>query len=243
MRPKMDELQHLVSDLKSSDAATREAAAHALHDLADKAKPAVPALFNAIIRESGACPWVGTALTRLGPLDPDMKALASALRSKNSHVRFWAARTAVKLGPTAERLIPELISLLCDHHQPVTDSVVWALGSIGPAAITPLIEAARGHDAQLRARAVLALGRYHENTDLKLPEIIRSLNDPVANVRNHAASAVCSLGQSAHPDPSVYDSDTLAILLSALDRIANDSTIDVDAEWLGRIRGWLRPIA
>ena len=239
----MDQIQQLIDDLKFSDPARREAAAHALHDLGDGARLAVPALFDAILREPDACPWVGTAFTRLGHLAPDIDALASALHSENSHVRFWAARTAVKLGPVAEPLIPDLISLLCDTHQPVTDSVVWALGSIGHAAITPLITAARADDAQLRARAVLTLGRYHENAALKLPQIIKSLDDADPTVRKHAAHAVCSLGQFAHPDRSVYDTDTFALLLGALDRIADDSTIDVDAEWFDRICGWLGPSA
>ncbi|MDX1929432.1 MAG: HEAT repeat domain-containing protein [Pirellulaceae bacterium] len=239
----MDQIQHLIKDLESSDPATREAAAHTLHDLGDDARLALPALFSAILREPDACPWVGTALARLGHLAPDIDALSSALRSENSHVRFWAARIAVNLGPDAEPLIPDLISLLCDTHHPVTDSVAWALGSIGHAAILPLVSAARSDDAQLRARAVLALGRYHENAALKLPEIIKSLDDADSSVRKHAAHAVCSLGQSAHPDSSVYDADTLALLLGALDRIGADSTIDVDEEWFGRICGWLRPNA
>jgi len=239
----MDQIQHLIEDLKSLDPATREAAAKALHDVGDDARIAVPALYYAILRECGACPWVGTALSRLGHLAPDLDALSSALHSDNSHVRFWAARTAVKLGSAAKPLIPDLISLLCDTHHPVTDSVVWALGSIGHAAINPLIDAARGDDAHLRARAVLALGQYHEDAEVKLPQIVRSLDDTDANVRNHAARAVCALGQSAHPDPSVYDNDTFSLLLNALNRITNDSTIEVDEEWLGRICRWLGPSA
>ena len=84
----MEELQNLMHDLKSSDAATREEAAHALYDIGHDSKPAVPLLFNAILRETGACPWVGTALMSLGPLAPDMEAMKSALRSENYHVRF-----------------------------------------------------------------------------------------------------------------------------------------------------------
>jgi hypothetical protein len=89
----------------------------------------------------------------------------------------------------------------------------------------------------------LALGRYHENAELKLPATIKSLDDPDPNVRKHAARAICSLGQSAHPDPSVFDAETFGSLLGALDRIAYDASIDVDAEWLRRICGWLRPLA
>ena len=239
----MHKLQHLISNLRSSDAAAREVAARALHDFGVEAKPAVQALFEAILLEPDACPWVGTALTQLGPLAPDMKSLALALRNKNSHVRFWAARTAVNLGPTAEPVIPDLIALLPDPHHPIKDSVVWALGAIGRAAITPLIAAAHCNDPELRARAVLALGRYPEHAKEKLPAIVESLDDPIANVRNHAAHAICSLGQSAHPDPSVCDVDTFVMLTTALNRITSEPSIDVDIEWLGRIREWLLPAA
>jgi len=236
-------LQHYIDDLESPDASTRETAAHALHDLGDAARDAASALYTAILRESDACPWVGTALTRIGPLAPNVDALESALRSGNSHVRFWAARTAVKLGPTADSLVPLLIPLLCDSHHPVSDSACWALGAIGVPAISALIDAARDSDAELRGRAVLALGRYSHNASMKLPVIVESFDDADPNVRRDAAHAICSLGQSAHPDRNVYDDDTLSMIRAAIDRIANDDSIDVDAEWFGRIREWLRPSA
>lgn len=243
MRLIVDQIQHFIDDLKSPDLAIREAAAHALYDLGDDARQAVPSLYNALLRETGACPWVGTALTRLGPLAPDINALESALGNNNSSVRVWAARTAVRLGPAAEPLISCLIPLLCDPNPAVTDSVRWALDSIGSAAISPLIKVTRDHDAQLRAKAVLALGAYHKNAAVKLPAIISALDDPVANVRNHAARAVCGLAQDAHPDSSVYDPDTFAVLLIALDRISDDASIEVDAEWLDRLRRWHSPSA
>ncbi|WP_461509499.1 HEAT repeat domain-containing protein [Rhodopirellula baltica] len=239
----MNPLQQYIDDLESPEASTREAAAHAIHDLGDAARDAAPALFAAILRESDACPWVGTALTRVGPLAPDLDALESALQSDNSHVRFWAARTSVKLGPDAEPLIPILISLLCDPELPVRDSVVWALGVTGDPAIAQLINAARGNDVELRGRAVLALGRYPHNAATKLPVIIESLDDNDAEVRRLAALAICSLGQSAHVDSVTYDDNTFSMLLDAINRLADDDTIEVDAEWFGRIRDWFRPSA
>ncbi|WP_158231094.1 HEAT repeat domain-containing protein [Rhodopirellula bahusiensis] len=239
----MNPLQQYIDDLEFPDASTREAAAHAIHDLGDAARDAAPALFAAILRETDACPWVGTALTRIGPLAADLDALESALRSDNSHVRFWAARTIVKLGPDAEPLIPILISLLCDSHHPVTDSVVWALGTIGIPAISPLVDATHDDDAELRGRAVLALGRYPQDAAIKLPAIVKSLDDPDPNVRRQAAHAICSLGQDAHPDRDGYDAGTFSTLVAAIDRIADGDSIDVDAEWFGRVHGWLRPSA
>ncbi len=98
----------------------------------------------------------------------------------------------------------------------------------------------RSNDPELRARAVLALGRYPEHAEEKLPIIIESLDDPIANVRNHAARAICCLGQFADPDRNIFDADTSAMLITAFDRIESDRLIDVDTDWLGRIRGWLR---
>ncbi|MGZ0167358.1 MAG: HEAT repeat domain-containing protein [Planctomycetales bacterium] len=243
MRPQVNPLQQYIADLESPDASVREAAAHAIHDLGDAARDAAPALYAALLRETDACPWVGTALTRIGPLAPDLDALESLLRSDSSHVRFWAARTAVKLGPHAEPLIPVLIPLLCDSHHPVSDSACWALGAIGVPAISPLIDATRDSDTDLRGRAVLALGRYSHHADMKLPAIVAAFDDADPNVRRHAAHAICSLGQSAHPDRNVYEDETFSTIISAIDRIASDDAIDVDAEWFGRIRGWLRPSA
>ena len=239
----VNQLQQYIDDLESLDASTRAAAADAIRDLGESAWSAAPALYAALLRESDACPAVGTALTHIGPLSPDLDALKSGLQSDNSHVRFWAARTSVKLGSDAEPLVPVFISLLCDPELPVRDSVVWALGVVGVPAIASLIDAARGHDAELRGRAVLALGRYPGDAAMKLPVIIESLDDPEAEVRRLAALAICSLGQSAHPDRSVYDDDTFSMLLDSIDRIADDDTVEVDAEWFGRIRGWLRPSA
>lgn len=242
-RPPVNPLQQYIDDLESPDASTREAAAHVIHDLGDAAREAAPALYAAILREPDACPWVGTALSRIGSLAPNLNALESALRSDNSHVRFWAARTAVRLGPDAEPLIPVLIPLLCDSHHPVSDSACWALGTIGVPAISPLIDAARDSDANLRGRAALALGRYSENAAMKLPAIVESFDDTDPAVRRHAAHAICSLAQSAHPDRNVYDDETFSEILVSIERIANDDSIDVDAEWFGRICGWLRPSA
>ena len=232
----MNPLQQYIDDLESSDASTREAAAHAMYDLGDAARDAAPAIYAALLREPDACPWVGTALTRIGPLEPDLDALKTLLSSSNSHARFWAARTAVKLGPDSEPLIPTLIRLLCDSHHPVSDSACWALGTIGAAAISPLIDATQASNPELRGRAVLALGRYSAHAAMKLPTIVATFDDPDHNVRRHAAHAICSLGQSLN----VYDDDTLATICAAIDRIADDDSIDVDAEWFGRVRGWLR---
>lgn len=236
----MDQLQAYIDNLQSADPEIREGAARALHDFGKVARPAVSALLKALTTEPDACPWIGTAIIELGPSESDINEIRSALKSDNSHTRFWAARASVKLGPDGESLVPDLILLLCDENLPVRDSVVWALGSIGQAAIPSLIAAAKDADPVLRTKATVALGCYPQHAALKLPTIIDALNDRVRDVRNHAARALCSLGQAAHQDPCAYDSETLAALTASLHRLLNSSAIDVDGEWLQRILGWLQ---
>ena len=121
------------------------------------------------------------------------------------------------------------------------DSVVWALGTVGLPAIAPLVDAAGDEDAELRGEAVLALGRFSEHAAMKLPVIIKSLDDSAPRVRRRAARAVFGHGESAHRDRSNYDEETFSMLVAAIDRIAQDQNIDVDAERLDRVRTWLRP--
>lgn len=224
--------------IRSIDRATRESAAQALYNFGAAAKSAVPVLWEALLAEPGACPWVGTLLVELGPSEEDIPKLRAALNSSNSHVRFWAARAAVKLGLKAQPLIPELIDLLCDSHHTVVDSVMWALGTIGTQSIPALIEAAKSTSAELRSKAVLALGRSSSEIELKLPTILEALNDADPQVRNSAGCAVCSLGQQYKN--AKYSKSILDTLVRALERILVDSPPDFPSEWPQRVLNWLR---
>ncbi len=239
-RLSVESLDAHIQNLKSHDHSTRESAAQALHNVGAHAHSAVPALLEALLSEPDACPWVGTAIVTLQPTVGNIPKLREALHSANDHVRFWAARAIVRLGPDASPLIPDLIGLLCDPHHPVTDSVVWALGSIDREAIPPLIDAANGEDLQLQLRAILALGRYPEHIASKLPTILNALDADDPEVRNCAARAICSLAQSAHPNATIHDDVSHATLVDTVERIIADPSIDIEPDWPQRILGWLR---
>jgi HEAT repeat protein len=228
-----------LKQLREGDAAQRESAAKGLFDLGAESREAVPALLDALISEVDACPWLGTAIVELGPTADDTPKLREALYSNNSHVRFWAARATVNLGIAAFTLTRELIGLLCDQHSPVVDSVIWALGSIGAKAIPSLVEAAKSPNSQLRAQAVLALGRYPEHITSKLPTVLASLDDFDRHVRNCAALAVCSLAQGTHRNAVVDATIASPTLVHALERIASDPSFEVERQWPQRLLGWL----
>lgn len=229
-----------IQKLGSEDSADRESAAEALYRLGPAANVAIPALLNALIAEPNACPWVGTAIVELRPTKDDIPKLRIALRSPNSHVRFWAARACVKLGKAARPLIDELIGLLCDPHNPVSDSACWALGSIGSQSIPKLIQAAVGEDGELRGKAVLALGRYAEDLELRLPTVLDLLDDSDGHVRSCAARAVCSLGQHIHGKTESYSRAAVNSLIDALERISSDSAIQIESDWPQRVLGWIK---
>lgn len=243
VRANVESLTVHIQNLESRDGSTREAAAQALYNLGPRARPSVPALLDALLSEPDNCPWVGTAIVELQPTVSDIPKLRDALHSANQHVRFWAARAIVKLGPEGFPLVPDLIGLLCDPNDPVTDSVAWALGSIGREAVMPLIDAANADDSQLQSRAILALGRYPEHIKAKLPTIVNALDADDRDVRNCAARAICSLAQSAHPDTTIYDEASVATLVDTIERIVGDSSIEVEPDWPQRILGWLKDSA
>ncbi len=236
----MGQLDVHLQDLESMDSSRRETAAKALFDLGAEARSAVPALLDALIAEPDACSWVGTAVVELRPTASDIPKLRAGLSSANDSVRFWTARAIVTLGPDAAPLTADLIRVLVDPNFPVTDSVLWALGTIGAASIQPLIEAATGADPKLRCMAVCALGRYPEHITSKLPTILTALDDRDATVRTSAAHAVCRLAQRSYCDVASYDSPTQRALTDALNRIIKDTSIDTAPDWPQRALDWLR---
>ena len=227
-------------DLTSHDRTVRQAALQRFCALGARAQSVMPALIDALLAEVGPCPEIGSAIGVIGPEPRDLPGLRAALRSSNPHVRFWAARAIVELGPAGEPAIPELLERLCDSEHPTVDSVMWALGSIGEPAIAALCEAAAAGHIELRRRAVFALGRYPEHISSRLPPILSALDEPDRSLRGAAASAVCSLLQSfvRRTDLSSAEVEAVVTLRHAVDRIAADAEIEIDRDWVARLIGW-----
>ncbi len=239
-----DRIERLICDLKSPDHAVREAAAKSLSQLGPEARAAVPALIDALISEPSECPSIGRAICTLVTGVAVVNALRTALRNPNSHVRFWASRAIVLLGPGAEPAIPELIEALTDTASPVSDTAAWALGSIGEPSIAPLCEAATNGNNLLRCKALLAIGRYVSHISAKLQTVISALDDDSPDIQRAAALAVCSFAQSVaekrrRENLSAAEQDALPVLRMAIRRIEANPEINEAPDWTSRVAAWL----
>lgn len=234
----MAPLTTLIHDLKSNEAAVREAAAKTLHHLGEDGRPAYTELLQTLLDESGPCPWVGTAVVHIGPKVDDLPSLRQGLYHSNEQVRFWTARASVKLGEEGAPLTADLIKCLLDTHSPVIDSAMWALGSIGTVALEQLVQTANTASSPLRKMAILALGRYTDNLPKRVPIILASLENADPDIRNASANAIGYLAQSlwhSHKNDS-NPSLELTQLVKKLQVIADDDSFSIDREWLQRIR-------
>jgi HEAT repeat protein len=130
----------------------------------------------------------------------------------------------------------------------VTDSVVWALGAIGEAAIEPLADAARTGDQLSRRMATYALGRYAPHASAKMSVLVDLLRDGDPEIRKAAASSLVSLGQQLGRDHSYRGSplsddekNAARKLYPLLQTFVGDAELD-DAGFAEQALTWLEPL-
>lgn len=233
-------MTNLIHDLKSNEAAVREAAAKTLYYLGEDGRPAYSELLQALLNESGHCPWVGTAVAHIGPQVENLASLRRGLQHSNGDVRFWIARAIVKLGEVGAPLTPDLIKCLLDAHSPVVDTAMWALGNIGSVALEQLVQTAKVASPPLRKMAIVALGRYTDNLPKRVPAILACLEDSDPEIRDAAANAICNLAQGLWHGHKTENKPSLELtqLVASLQAIATNDSISIDREWLQRILVW-----
>ncbi len=111
------------------------------------------------------------ALARLP--DPPADAWARAAADSDPSVRRRAADLAPAFAKSGVEVPGGLLAVLADNDPAVAEAAAWALGELGPAAVeagavTPLAEAAGGHDDPLvREAAVAALGALGDQDGLE----------------------------------------------------------------------------
>lgn len=170
-------IEKLAQQLASRDRDTRREAAYQLNQLGAAARPALPALIT-------------------------------ALEDQDKQVWSDAIGAVTALGPDAKDAIPALIESLNDNtarggrerdrRQMMMRSAV-ALARIGPAAVPPLIEALRSHEASVRAGAARALGGMGAGARAAIPALVKNLGDGDENARAADIEALGSLGADARP--------------------------------------------
>lgn len=108
--------------------------------------------------------------------------------------REAAARALGRLGADATVAIPALSRALRDNQGRVRWEAAIALAAMGKDSITTLIEALDEKDSKTRHAAAYALGEIGPAAVTAVPALVRSLNDQDQAVRNSAAYSLTTIG-------------------------------------------------
>jgi HEAT repeat protein len=211
----------LIEQLKSPDAGERLNAVESLGALGPKAKDAVPALVVALNETAAsdhpavrqAARQVATSIQRINPnaVVPaetiarftKRAAIAPAPRRiqggtiLSCPLQTDAIETLAILGPAAKSAVPDLIRL--SHKpciQPAIRQALSAIGSPNPDQITPLVQALRDPDVNVRLAVVEYAKNLPPETAGLIPAVGRLLNDSSPAVRLAALESL----EKLHPE-------------------------------------------
>lgn len=199
----------LTAFLDDEDPRVRWYAAEALGNLGPEAQEAVPHLIKLLHSQAvaaGAGANVGIpkvemplrlmaadALGRIGPnARAAIPALIATLSDPDSRVRGLAGTSLGQMGPEAGKAAPELARLVArDTVWRVSQSAAWTLARIGPAAHPAIEQVFHDPDPATRERAVSMI--TSTGVFPLVPLVARCLDDPVADVRRAAITALQSV--------------------------------------------------
>lgn len=212
--PAADEVNHLVTLLKSEEPEVRYKAARSLQKLGPTAEPAIPPLIAAL-NDLGAptkydVQYLGPrvrnaasdALASIGR--PAVPALIKALRDKDPATRAMAADTLAMLGPVANTSFAELSRTLNDPESWVRDSAVAAIARVGtaPQVVVPLLEQKyrrADKDDYIRVSILESLANADPQATMVIPLLIEALDDSDGDVMAAAARTLGSYKNKARP--------------------------------------------
>jgi len=162
------DISQLAADLSHPDPAVRGKAAEQLSRLGSDAREAALPLVRASAAEAEEIrQWAAAALEELGPPPAsDLDALASLLAGENADVGYWAATLLGRLEHQGAPAVPALAAAVSGTPDlRVRQRAAWALGKMGPVAVTALgvLRQAAAEDnprlARLAQRAIDRIGR------------------------------------------------------------------------------------
>ncbi len=191
----------LIAWLRDPQAATRAAAARALVGLGPRARPALPALFEALGDEREAVRWsAAQAIDAIGVAAADAPVLEAALRSDDPYVSAFAAYALGGLGEAAAASVPALIEAYRREEVGGRGTAVVALAQLGPLAkeaVPALISGLANPHNQRRWVSARTLGRIGPEARAAVAALSALLADPNGHVRAHAAQALGRIGVDA----------------------------------------------
>jgi HEAT repeat protein len=192
-KPVLPDLVKLLSD---DDPTTRVNTAVALWKI-DRHPKAVPALVEMLRHGTPPEPYLAAAA--MGQMEADAAAVAPALIEALHHsdgdVRRAASRSLGQLAGhprSGSAVLPAIghAKALEDPDPEARRLVIEALGSMGPAAVTPLIAALKDESPPVRRAAARALGNLGRDARPALSALETAASDPREDVRNAAAKAL-----------------------------------------------------
>lgn len=189
-------------------------AAQALQNFGERARPALPALLNALGPRDGLKDFrpvrCGEAMVAVSRIDPRTKELERAFqlvvgklledeRQGSFGARATGARLLGECGAAALPTVPALVKLLKDPDGDVRVAAAEALLKISPdaqagAGLAVLEAALKSPDLLIRLRSAEALGGRGPLAKSLLPALRAAVQDPEPEVRQAAGEAVRKLG-------------------------------------------------
>jgi HEAT repeat protein len=176
----LDSIKKFENLLLNGDNKERREAAYQLYQLGEKSAPAVPTLLK-------------------------------ALNDNEQQVWYYSVQTLAKIGPQAEAAVPDLIQDLArfsgepdegSRRYSSGNRQIWyrsafALGSIGKAALPPLIEALSDKNPSLRSGAAKAISWLAKDAEPAIPHLVSNLSDESTDVRYRSSETLARIGKPA----------------------------------------------
>ncbi|HTU93994.1 MAG TPA: HEAT repeat domain-containing protein [Gemmataceae bacterium] len=170
--------------------------AHALGLLGPPARSAAPELTE-LLTDAASRAEAAVALVRIDPQQADkaVPPLIKDLEAEDEKQRQAAVLALARLGPAAQPTVDALTALLRDRL--LMKIEIEALGEVWAQAIPGLVGLLKSPHAEVRQRAVLALGQIGPAARAALTPLIAALSDRDSAVRIDAAQILQALGAEA----------------------------------------------
>ena len=170
--------------------------------------------------------------------------LLKALDSVEEDVKYWALRSIGDIRP--QGLFPTLEKLLKDHSWNIRRATSEVLGRYGEDALLELTNLATEADSEVKYWALQSLGQIGSN--ISLPLLFRSLEDPSEAIRNSAQKALSNYGTAIIDDLlALLKSDKRRMLesvVSTLQRMPAEIVVPRLCHFLGKydehVSYWIR---
>lgn len=180
--------------------ALRRQAVMMLELLEDLARPALPALAEALGDPDRYVRWsAARAIGNIGPREASfaVPGLAKLLADDSNHVRLAAMATLEAMGRLAAPAVPALAQAAMHGDSETRVAAIGVLGHLGPSsgagAIPALIESLTTSNARVRRAAATVLGSYGPAAVAALPALRRAVGDEDQEVRMCASEAILNI--------------------------------------------------